>query len=96
MLCGESLATRDRRDRHLARHLQELALFVLPSKDDGDSKGEHFTGSASDSSRSASDLGLLTESTTDYLLSKSAPWHNLAGLSPRMGSNTFENKNIKS
>ncbi|KAL9028036.1 MAG: hypothetical protein Q9196_003530 [Gyalolechia fulgens] len=29
-LCGDTQDTRDRKERHIAQHLQELALFVLP------------------------------------------------------------------
>ncbi|KAL8997036.1 MAG: hypothetical protein Q9169_003577 [Polycauliona sp. 2 TL-2023] len=34
MLCGESQKSRQNYDRHVARHLQEIALFVLPRNDE--------------------------------------------------------------
>lgn len=33
-LCGKHQDTSERNDRHMARHLQELALFVLPRNDE--------------------------------------------------------------
>ncbi|KAL9024085.1 MAG: hypothetical protein Q9196_006772 [Gyalolechia fulgens] len=33
-LCGNDQDTRDRKERHIAQHLQELALFVLPRDDE--------------------------------------------------------------
>ncbi|KAI4178966.1 MAG: hypothetical protein LQ346_007304 [Caloplaca aetnensis] len=38
-LCGISQSTSERHQQHVARHLQELALFILP-RDDDDSDGD--------------------------------------------------------
>ncbi len=41
MLCGDPQFTKHSYDRHVARHLQELALFVLPRNDEDSDDGEH-------------------------------------------------------
>ncbi|KAL8702444.1 MAG: hypothetical protein Q9201_004395 [Fulgogasparrea decipioides] len=50
ILCGDSQATRQRYDRHVARHLQELALFVLPRNDEESDREEPSTESDTSSS----------------------------------------------
>ena len=49
-LCGDSLDTKTRHDRHLARHLQELALFILPRNEEDSDDGEDNTDTDSSSS----------------------------------------------
>lgn len=39
-LCGDAQSTQERYDRHVAHHLQELALFVLPRNNDDSNDGE--------------------------------------------------------
>ena len=49
LLCKERFALRKQHDRHLARHLQELSLFVLPSAEqDSDVRGDGGAASSSD------------------------------------------------
>ncbi len=40
-VCGDFQSTEKGRDRHVARHLQELALFVLPRTYEDSDEGEH-------------------------------------------------------
>ena len=49
LLCKETFELRKQHDRHLARHLQELSLFVLPSvEQDSDGDGDGGAASSSD------------------------------------------------
>lgn len=51
-LCGDSHPTEERQARHMARHLQELALFVLPRPDeDSDESGNDANEMADSGSR---------------------------------------------
>ncbi|KAL8681313.1 MAG: hypothetical protein Q9186_002577 [Xanthomendoza sp. 1 TL-2023] len=49
-LCKEKQDTSERYERHVARHLQELALFILPRNDDESDEDERNALSDSDSS----------------------------------------------
>ncbi|KAL8733474.1 MAG: hypothetical protein Q9166_002100 [cf. Caloplaca sp. 2 TL-2023] len=95
-LCGESQESRERHDRHVARHLQELALFVLPPRDDEDSdEGELFTDSASDSSRSERDPGLVVENndlavSSNHIVKDTELKENVASENHRVPSVTFD------
>ena len=53
-LCGESQSSPDHLDRHVAMHLQELALFVLPRDDDESDEANTDTDTDAHSSRSSS------------------------------------------
>jgi len=53
-LCGDIQNTEKSRDRHVARHLQELALFVLPQTYEDSNDGEHDNSSDSRSSLASS------------------------------------------
>ena len=54
LLCEDSFKTEPQHDRHVARHLQELALFVLPRSDD-DSGIDGESNSADEDSSYQSD-----------------------------------------
>ncbi|KAL8644672.1 MAG: hypothetical protein Q9226_007647 [Calogaya cf. arnoldii] len=55
ILCGDPQGTAQQYDRHVARHLQELALFVLPQRNDEEpDSDEPCTESKSDSSIASS------------------------------------------
>ena len=53
-LCGDSQNSERGHDRHVARHLQELALFVLPHNDENEDEDEHTDISDSRSSLASS------------------------------------------
>ena len=50
VLCGIHQVTKQRHDQHVARHLQELALVVLPQNYEDSDDGEHASLSESESS----------------------------------------------
>lgn len=65
ILCGDPQETAQRYDRHVARHLQELALFVLPPNHDESDSEEPCADSDSGSSRVSSKPDLSPASLGD-------------------------------
>lgn len=49
VLCGDHQVSKQLHDQHVARHLQELALFVLPQNREDSEDGEHASSSESES-----------------------------------------------
>ena len=73
-LCKESFSNRVTYDSHCARHLQDLALFVLPSNlSDADEESESKRSHNSSKSDAASSISLAAETAQDDVLRDSYP-----------------------
>lgn len=77
VLCGDPQKTAQQHNRHVARHLQELALFVLPPNHDESDTEEHCThsdsGPASPSGLATSQPGESNEDISTDRLPKGPP-----------------------
>lgn len=71
ILCGDPQETAQRYDRHVARHLQELALFVLPSNHDESDSEEPCADSDSGSSRVSFEPDLSPASPSGFAIRRS-------------------------
>ncbi|KAL8684113.1 MAG: hypothetical protein Q9224_006604, partial [Gallowayella concinna] len=64
-LCADVLATKKLFERHIARHLEELALFVLPRVDDGSEEGEELHDEDGSKATHSNDVEDDASSSTD-------------------------------